>query len=110
MHGPGSSSPTSVTIEAGAIVVSGVSDPMAAAEEAIRLLSQRIGRLTRAPGQGGRSTAICFHPPNTCHSSTKTDELLGRPPPTKIPYWRDNLRAWQKTIAGIMSLVTARSA
>lgn len=30
------------------------------------------------------------------------DELLGRPPPTKIPYWRDNIRAWQKkTIAGI---------
>lgn len=52
MHGQGSSSPTSVTIEAGAIVVSGVSDPMAAAEEAIRLLSQRIGRLTRAPGAG----------------------------------------------------------
>jgi hypothetical protein len=52
MHGAGSSSPTSVTIEAGAIVVSGVSDPMAAAEEAIRLLSQRVGRLTRAPGAG----------------------------------------------------------
>jgi len=52
MHGAGSSSPTSVTIEAGAIVVSGVSDPMAAAEEAVRLLSQRIGRLTRAPGAG----------------------------------------------------------
>jgi len=52
MHGQGSSSPTSVTIEAGAIVVSGVSDPMAAAEEAVRLLSQRIGRLTRAPGAG----------------------------------------------------------
>ena len=52
MHGQGSSSPTAVTIEAGAIVVSGVSDPMAAAEEAIRLLSQRIGRLTRAPGAG----------------------------------------------------------
>ena len=52
MHGQGSSSPTSVTIEEGAIVVSGVSDPMAAAEEAIRLLSQRIGRLTRAPGAG----------------------------------------------------------
>lgn len=51
-NGQGSSSPTSVTIEAGAIVVSGVSDPMAAAEEAIRLLSQRIGRLTRAPGAG----------------------------------------------------------
>ena len=31
------------------------------------------------------------------------DELLGRPPPTKIPYWRDNLRAWQKkTIAGVI--------
>lgn len=31
------------------------------------------------------------------------DELLGRPPPTKIPYWRDNIRAWQKkTIAGII--------
>ena len=52
IHGQGSSSPTSVTIEAGAIVVSGVSDPMAAAEEAVRLLSQRIGRLTRAPGAG----------------------------------------------------------
>lgn len=52
MHGQGSSSPTSVTIEAGAIVVSGVNDPMAAAEEAVRLLSQRIGRLTRAPGAG----------------------------------------------------------
>lgn len=52
MHGQGSSSPTSVTLEAGAIVVSGVSDPMAAAEEAVRLLSQRIGRLTRAPGAG----------------------------------------------------------
>jgi len=52
MHGQGSSSPTAVTLEAGAIVVSGVSDPMAAAEEAIRLLSQRIGRLTRAPGAG----------------------------------------------------------
>lgn len=52
MHGQGSSSPTAVTIEAGAIVVSGVSDPMAAAEEAVRLLSQRIGRLVRAPGAG----------------------------------------------------------
>ena len=52
MYGQGSSSPTAVTIEAGAIVVSGVSDPMAAAEEAVRLLSQRIGRLTRAPGAG----------------------------------------------------------
>ena len=31
------------------------------------------------------------------------DELLGRPPPTKIPYWRDNLRAWQKkTIARVI--------
>ena len=50
-HGSGAGA-MNVNIEAGAIVVSGVTDPLAAAEEAIRLLSQRIGRLSRAPGAG----------------------------------------------------------
>lgn len=47
-----SSAPMSVTIAAGAIVVNGVSDPMAAAQEAYRLLGQTLGRVTRAPGAG----------------------------------------------------------
>ena len=45
-----SAAPMSVTIAAGAIVVNGVSDPMAAAQEAYRLLGQTLGRVTRAPG------------------------------------------------------------
>jgi len=47
-----SATPMSVTIAAGAIVVNGVSDPMAAAQEAYRLLGQTLGRVTRAPGAG----------------------------------------------------------
>lgn len=47
-----SAAPMSVTIAAGAIVVNGVSDPMAAAQEAYRLLGQTLGRVTRAPGAG----------------------------------------------------------
>ena len=47
-----SAAPMSVTIAAGAIVVNGVSDPMAAAQEAYRLLGQTLGRIGRAPGAG----------------------------------------------------------
>ncbi len=47
-----SAAPMSVTIAAGAIVVNGVSDPMAAAQEAYRLLGQTLGRVGRAPGPG----------------------------------------------------------
>jgi len=42
--------PMTVTIAAGAIVVNGVSDPMAAAQEMYRLLGQTLGRVGRAPG------------------------------------------------------------
>jgi tape measure domain-containing protein len=40
----------SVRVEAGAVVVSGVSDPTAAASLAIEMLVDRIGRSVRAPG------------------------------------------------------------
>ena len=90
MHGQGSSSPTSVTIEAGAIVVSGVSDPMAAAEEAIRLLSQRIGRLTRAPGRGGRCDAASIHQATHALIDEEDELLKVDHRRRKYPYWRDN--------------------
>ena len=38
-----------VTVAPGAIVVNGVSDPVAAANEAMRLVGQHLGRLHRAP-------------------------------------------------------------
>ena len=38
-----------VTVAPGAIVINGVSDPVAAADEAMRLLGQHLGRLHRAP-------------------------------------------------------------
>lgn len=41
---------THITIEPGAFVINGVSDPHAAAEEAYRMFAQRIGRVARAPG------------------------------------------------------------
>lgn len=47
--GASTGSDVNVTVQAGAIVVNGVSDPTAAAQEVMRLLGQTLGRVHRAP-------------------------------------------------------------
>ena len=47
--GASTGSDVNVTVAAGAIVVNGVSDPTAAAQEVMRLLGQTLGRVHRAP-------------------------------------------------------------
>lgn len=50
LSGTAGAASTHITIEPGAFVINGVSDPHAAAEEAYRMFAQRIGRVARAPG------------------------------------------------------------
>lgn len=52
MGAGGSNGGINLTIAPGAIIVSGVSDPMMAAQETMRLLSQTLARSLRAPGLG----------------------------------------------------------